>query len=207
MRAIPYADLTERQKEFLHYYDLGMPVGVGDCVMNRICRRFEEEFDGYTAKYRESAEFDCDIFRSGAPYTKNQYYEIKKLIDEFQSKQRRYTLFANVNSVPDDERRASTSAFLEEFKRSCLSVCQSDRSLCDILIGLLYRKSSSKLHLWKICAETLVDNLLEKNGWKVLVPVKKDDGDIIYRGMHFAVEERTLRERTKGEYVDEYCAE
>ena len=45
--AIPTSEQTERQKDFIRYYHSRMPVSNNDCVMNRICRRFEQEFDGY----------------------------------------------------------------------------------------------------------------------------------------------------------------
>lgn len=37
--AIPESERTERQRDFLRYYEKRMPVGTNDCVMNRICRR------------------------------------------------------------------------------------------------------------------------------------------------------------------------
>uniref|UniRef100_UPI0018AB6E68 RNA dependent RNA polymerase n=1 Tax=Flavonifractor plautii TaxID=292800 RepID=UPI0018AB6E68 len=39
-------ELSEREREFIHYYLACMPVGISDCVTNRICRRFERAFDG-----------------------------------------------------------------------------------------------------------------------------------------------------------------
>ena len=63
LQQLPYSELTERQKEFLYYYDLRMPVGIGDCVMNKICRRLEEAFDGYIGKLQiKPADFDYSIY-------------------------------------------------------------------------------------------------------------------------------------------------
>lgn len=43
----PEETLTEAEREFIRYHEKLMPVSNGSCVTNRICKRFEQEFDGY----------------------------------------------------------------------------------------------------------------------------------------------------------------
>ncbi len=69
---IPYGELTERQHEFLRYYKIKLPVGVGNCVMNRICVRFEEEFDHQSSALSSDVPFDYSIMKSGAQYSNRQ---------------------------------------------------------------------------------------------------------------------------------------
>ena len=64
LRSLPANELTERQSDFLRYYDYRMPVGTGDCVMNKICRRFEQEFDGYIRKHTSKIKFDYTIMKN-----------------------------------------------------------------------------------------------------------------------------------------------
>lgn len=194
LMAIPYSELTDRQKEFLRYYDLGMPVGLGDCVMNKICRRIEEEFDGYVGKYSEIAQFDPSILKSGAGYKQFQYYDIRNLYEEYTSKQRRFVLYAKTNNLSGDDFAASKSALFQEFMRQCHELCQNDGSLCDIMADLLYRKNSGKRLFWMMCSETIVQNLLQNNGGVMYVPVMRDDGEIYYGGERFHVEQVRVRE-------------
>ena len=71
---------TDRQNEFIRYYHSRMPVGMNDCVMNRICRRFEAEFDGYLKLHASKEDFDFSILKNESlEYTKTQYYTIAKL--------------------------------------------------------------------------------------------------------------------------------
>ena len=73
LKAIPENDLTERQAEFLKYYKYRMPVGMNACVMNKICWRFEDEFDGHIGKHNSAIKFDYSIMRSEEEYTTKQY--------------------------------------------------------------------------------------------------------------------------------------
>lgn len=205
LRALPYSELTDRQKDFLRYYDLGMPVGTGECVMNRICRRFEEEFDGYVGKYSENAQFDPSIMKSGTEYKQHQFYALKNLYEEYTSKQKRFILYAKTNNIDNDDFQASKSALFQEYMRQCHELCQNDEALCDIMIDLLYRKNSGKRLFWMMCSETIIQNLLKKNDGVMMVPVRDDSGDIVFGGERYRVEERTMIQAE--EVSDEYSAE
>lgn len=205
LRALPYSELTDRQKDFLRYYDLGMPVGIGNCVMNRICRRFEEEFDGYVGKYSENAQFDPSIMKSGTEYKQHQFYALKNLYEEYTSKQKRFILYAKTNNIDNDDFQASKSALFQEYMRQCHELCQNDEALCDIMIDLLYRKNSGKRLFWMMCSETIIQNLLKKNGGVMMVPVRDDSGNIVFGGERYRVEEKTMIQAE--EVSDEYSAE
>ena len=78
LRAIPESDRTDRQSDFLKYYDYRMSVGTGDCVMNKICRRFEQEFDGYISKHNSKIKFDYTIMKNdSAEYTTHSLKQLK----------------------------------------------------------------------------------------------------------------------------------
>ena len=205
----PYAEISDRQKDFLRYYDLGMPVGLGDCVMNRICRRFEEEFDGFVGRYSAEAQFDPDILKSGAEYKQHQFYALKALNKEFSSKQRMFVLYAKTNSISNDEFVVSKSALFQEYMRQCYELCQNEYALCDIMVDLLYQRSSGKRLFWMMCAETIIRNLLEKSGGVMAVPVRVDDNcededAFWYAGGKYVVEYRNIADT---EDSDEYRIE
>ena len=45
-----YSLLSEEQKEFLFWYERKMPVGIGNCSMNQICKYVESQLDGYQSQ-------------------------------------------------------------------------------------------------------------------------------------------------------------
>lgn len=144
LRSMPYSEMTQRQMDFLRYYSIGMPVGVGDCVMNRICRRFEEEFDGTAWKQDRQKSFDYSIYKSDDEYTKWQYTQVQKLFEEYKKRVQSYKIFAASERIDKDESSAARSNLTYEFVRECERVCQNNNVLCNIMIDLCYSRSSSK---------------------------------------------------------------
>ena len=185
MGRLPHAQLTERQNDFLRYYRVRMPVGLGDCVMNKICRRFENEFDGFISKSVDRNKFDYTIMKSGVEYSQSQLAAVKRLYEEYNKRLQNYAVFSYYERVDEDESASAISGMREEFIRECDRICQNSETMCDILLDLCYRKSSSKKFAWDICGETIIHNLLANNDWTISAPVSDEDGDIEYCGNRY----------------------
>lgn len=198
---LPYGELTERQHEFLRYYKLKLPVGVGNCVMNRICVRFEEEFDHQPSALSSDVPFDYSVMKSGAQYSNRQAAEIRRLCESYNKKLQNYAIISQYEKPDDDDVSASLSCMKEEFLRECENVCQNRFVLCDIILDICYRKNSSKRFAWDICADTIIDNLLANNGMSISAPVYDPDGDIQFRGRRYSI----LTKKMEEEYED--CSE
>lgn len=192
LKAIPIGKTTERQREFLKYYDFRMPVGTHDCVMNKICRRFEEEFDGYIGKHNSSVRFDYTIMRSNADYTAKQFYAIKRLYDDYNKRLTSYSVFADYERVDDCDSFATLSMMNDEFRKECTKVCPSSKALCNIILDICYAKSSTKRFAWNMCGAEIIHNLLEHNNSHISYPVVSNDGQFTYCGATYDVETITL---------------
>lgn len=202
LKKLPYDDLTDRQKQFLHFFDLRMPVGIGDCVMNKICRRFEDEFDGFIGKLpTKSSDFDYRIYTNGGTCAKSQCRTIKKLYDEYISRVLNYRLHSYYDAVDEDEASSSLSNIKQEFVAACHGVCPNDEDLCNVVLDICYARSATKSFAWAMCARTMVNNLLKKNGNVVSFPCRDEDGEIQYCGERFSIKTITLGE------MDEYYTE
>ncbi len=175
-------NLSDEERNFIRYYDRKMPVGTGDCVMNRICRRFEEEFDSFSAKASKE-EFDYSIMKSGMSYTKAQFYAVKEVYEEYQKRIKENKQI----SCGEDK-----TVLKEEFSRKCDEICPNRKVLCDIVLDLCYKTDSGKAFAWDICGEEIVDNLLEISGRVISVPVQSENGSIYYGGKHFEIKEVVL---------------
>lgn len=188
---LPIGETTERQREFLQYYEYRMPVGTNNCLMNKICRRFEEEFDEYMRKHAPAEKFDYTFMKSEAQYVRSQFYKIKSLYEDYNKRLVAYSVFARYERIDSGEAGASMALINSNFRRECDQICTSGKELCDIVLDLCYQQSSTKRFAWNICGEEIIKNLLLANDGIISYPVLDDDGDIIYGGNRFSME--TLR--------------
>ena len=187
MMNTPAGELTEDQLTFLRYYHSRLPVGTGNCVMNRICKAFENVFDGYVGKNRASSRFNYGIMRSDAEYQAHQLHRIKKIYEDFNRRLKNYMVFSDYERIDTSSAAIEMSAMCDEFRRECDSICPNRDSLSNIILDICYTKSSTKKFAWKMCGEDIIDNLLANNGYVISFPVRDPSGDIYYGGERFRV--------------------
>lgn len=187
MMELPFSKLTDEQKNFLHYYDNGMPVGLSDCVMNKICRAFETEFDGFFKGKRSSIYDYASMRNNEVQYTGRQYNAIQSLYNDYTNKVSSYTIFAKYERVDDDIAAQVLSNMKDELRRACEAVCQNEDILCDIILDICYKRKSSKRFAWDMCGHSIIHNMLANNGNKISFPVADDNGDIEFSGNRFSI--------------------
>lgn len=190
--AIPEDRRTERQKEFLKYYEFRMPVGTNPCIMNKICKRFEQEFDGYIGKHNLAIKFDYTIMMSDAEYAPKQYSSIKKLYEDYNKRLMSYAVFADYERVDECDSYIALSLMNEEFRKECNKICPNSNALCNIILDICYTKSSTKRFAWSMCGDEIIHNLLASNGNRISYPVLDANGDIEFCGNTFSVETTTI---------------
>lgn len=188
LRALTSDELSCEQVGFLSYYDKMMPVGVGDCVMNKICRKFEEKFDGHVKRHNSSTTFDYSIMKSGVEYPSSKFYAVKKLYEEYNSRLKNYAVFSEYEKVDKWDSVSELSIMTNEFRKECEEVCSNRYALCDILLDLCYNRNSTKKFVWDMCGDTIVENLLRNNSYIISFPVLDPNGDICYRGNRYKIE-------------------
>ena len=188
LKSIPKSDLTERQEEFLKYYDFRLPVGVNPCVMNKICWRFEDEFDGHIGKHNSAIKFDYSIMRSEDEYATKQFNSIKRLYDDYNKRLVNYAIFADYERIDDCDSFATLSVMNDEFRKECYKICPNASMLCNIILDICYTRSSTKRFAWNMCGSEIIHNLLIKNDNKISYPTLDCDGDIEFCGNKFIVE-------------------
>lgn len=182
------SDRSESQNEFIYYYHKRMPVGMSDCVMNRICRRIESEFDGYIKLHASKEDFDYSILKDeSAEYTKTQYYEVSRLyalhnerLQAFRQQQKKMRV---------DTDNCDTFNIRRTFTEECYKVCSNSKVLCNIVVDLCYRKIGSQQFAWDICGSEILSNLLRRHHNKLSFPVLSPEGDIRYGGNTFCMKE------------------
>lgn len=192
LEQIPDEKRTDRQREFLKYYWMRMPVGVGDCVMNIICRKFEKAFDGYIGRHNAKVKFDYRIMRSDAEYLPRQYNAVRKLYDDYNRRISNYMLYADYERVDEYDSFATLSAMDQEFRKECELICPNRKCLCNIVLDLCYTRNATKRFAWTMCGDEIVRNLLLHNGNTIRFPTMSENGDIEFGGKRFAVETKEI---------------
>ena len=185
-------DVNEDQAEFIKYYYRGLPVGIGNCVMNKICKRFEDEFDGFIRSMPKAEAFDYSILCSEAKYNTSQYYKILKLYEEYNSRIRSVAIANNNLKTDKNERQAVVSLLNNKFKEECSIICVNEDELCNIVLDMCYKKSATKRFAWIVCSDIMIKNLLKKNNYEINIPVLNKCGDIEFAGERFEVIKREI---------------
>lgn len=186
LQNIPQEELTDRQRDFLKYYDYNMPVGIGNCVVNKICRIFEDAFDGCNKRIDTSKDFDYSIMKSEDDYSIRQYQAIKRLYNEYNRRLKSYILSAEQERTDKSNTSSIISLMNSEFRKECDMVSPNSSVLCNIILDICYTKNATKKFAWNICGTEIIHNLLKRNG-QISYPVASNEGDIEYAGKKFKI--------------------
>ncbi len=182
-------DKTEEEQQFVDSYYFKMPVNKYPSLMNKICFRIEEEMDGILKRYK--GEFDYSLLKSEpVEYSKSNYDKIRTLYKKYKRETRKYF------EEPNDEEREDgftksdiRKIFVQRFKQQAETLCSNKDELCNIVLDLCYTNNESKQFAWDVCGETIINNLLIKQNYKIQYPEQDDNGDIEYSGMTFSMKE------------------
>lgn len=190
--AIEQSDRTEEQNNFISYYEKRIPVGMHNCVMNRICRKFEERFDGISSAWKDEP-FDYSILRSDAEYSQYQLSQFKKQYDEYNAVLKSAAITSK-NTRKNDKDNEESMMITSDFRKRCLGICSNEDVLANILIDTCYVRSSTKKFVWDMCAGKMIENLANRNGGIIYYPERDDDGDIEFSGLRFSMVPYKLNE-------------
>lgn len=186
--------LTDAEREFVKYYYARMPVGVADCVMNRICRKVENKFDGYVTAHKPNVVFDYRLMKSGYKYSARQYKALEALYRDYNRRLQSFMQYTKSERVTDDEKMDWHLMIRREFQEMCAAIASNRFQLCDILLDICYRKEGSKNFVWSMCAPEIIENLLANNDYQIYLPVQDIGGDIAYAGKRFSFQRLRIGE-------------
>lgn len=192
LSCLPNGKATPEMESRLVKYGERMPVDTTTCLMNRICWRFEEEFDGFLKRSREAADFDYTMLKFGIEYPDSLYYSILQIYKEYNQLLADYSIYASDKQLDNRARSADRNVSRDEFRRRCLSLCSNEYELTDILLDACYTGNGSKRFVWDMCGDVIIDNLWRNNDYMMSIPILDPDGDIKYAGRRFRVVEKRV---------------
>lgn len=175
--AIPKDQLTDDQREFISAYYYYLPVSTNDGVMNKICRIFEKEFDGYLKLNYTGEEFDVQILKNDSTYTSSQYYRIRDLFKQFKELASRASEVRHEISESDEDDAESRFNIIA---RECHRQCTNSDELANIVVDLCYKTEGSRRFVWAVSGNDIAETMLKRHDYMLTYPVVSDDGDILY---------------------------
>ena len=177
---------TKPEKEFIKYYYQKMPVGIHNCVCNRICHRFEEEFDGYLSKVKPTLNFDYSFLKyENVDYSKQQYNMIENLHESYIRKVQAYMQLVKSQRLDKDEVSVCRETMKRDIQAECYKICNNSEELCNIVLDICYQSNNSKQFAWDVCGELILERLLQSNNRTINFPIECEEGDIDYCGKKF----------------------
>lgn len=185
-------DKTPEEDAFVKYYYHRMPVGIGDCVMNKICRKIESAFDDILKSGGSKTTFDYSMLKSDEEYCNAQYNSIVLLYKDYVKQTQDYMQYAMSERVDEDESASQRGLMVHNFKRECRMVCPDATKLCNIIVDICYRRNCSKQFAWDICGREIIENLLAKNNNTIYYPASDPDGDIVFGGDRFSLRSKVI---------------
>jgi len=195
---IRYEPKTDEMKEFLRFYEDQKPVGENECVVNRISRIFEKQFNGALRKTEKTLRadgFDYSILKSGVVYSKKNYDKILLLYRDYCDKVARFEKRKKTEKIDNYDSFINMKLLSDWFRSECYKICCNEDEMCDIVLDICYGREKTKQFAWDMCGEIIVKNLLRRNGGIAFYPKLTDeDGEFIYGGNRFVMQEIKIAE-------------
>ena len=183
---------SKQENDFINWYYKNCPVGMNNCVMNRVCWFVEKEFDGYIYKLKANSKFDYTILKTGVEYKDTTKKQLEKVYKEYQNDYQSFVISSKQSRLDCDEVAIYKANLIEKYRRKCIEVCPNEVELCDILVDICYEKSSTKKFVWDICGEQIVRNLLVYKDNLYTYCVRDDNGNVEYAGKKYKVVTKVL---------------
>jgi len=186
---------SEEEMEFIDGFINNSPLGIGDCVMNKICRIFENNFDGkYSKLHKPEGEFDYRILKSGVDYDQSYYKDINNLYKRYNKRISSYNSQLYLEREDEYDAAIKIQAIKDEFVEECYKICPNKYELCDIILDITYKSKSSKGFAWSVCGDVIIENLMNKFGDTLHFPALDADGDIYYGGNTYSMKSVNVKE-------------
>lgn len=153
--------------------------------MNRLCHMVEDEFKAYTSEVKLHSNFDSSILKSGTEYSEDISEQILNIYSEYKSVREECVREKNDYKISREDFSLKIKEIKKYYKEKCETICSNNKMLCDIIVDNLYNKSAGRVFAWDVCADQMIENLLDKNGHRIKYLEQDDNGIIESNGYSF----------------------
>ena len=153
-------NLTNEQLEFLFWYEFKMPVGLGNCSMNKICRYVEKQLDGYKSQLHRQSTFDYNTLKIKRRCTEEHRQALRQLeqyycecVKEYKSKKH----------LDKGESNRDRHYLYRKFNQEAKDICPNDDERMNIILDITYGYKGNKQFCWDCIGEDIIRRLEELN--------------------------------------------
>ena len=151
--------LTDEQKEFLFWYERKIPVGIGNCSMNKICKYVESQLDGYKSQLHKNSTFDYNKLKVKRRCTEEHRQALKELeqyycecISEYKKKRMFYDkMLANENR----------KYLCHSICKKAAEICPNDDERMNIILDMTYGYKGNRQFCWDCIGKLIIKRLEE----------------------------------------------
>ena len=152
--------LSDEQKEFLFWYEFKMPVGTGECSMNKICRYVESQLDGYKTQLHRNSTFDYNELKVKRRCTEEHRQALKELEQEYRECVREYKAQKHFDKGESNKNR---KFLYKKFQEEAINICPNDDERLNIILDITYGYNGNKQFCWDTIGDLICKRLEEMN--------------------------------------------
>ena len=187
---------SEAEKEFMQRFEEKMPLSNNPCIINKIAKKVEDEFDKVFGYNRRNNNFDYSIYLYDNVDEKVTSAQIKKICDMYEE-------YKNINKSNKIRKRSidfegsmkDNEIVYEEMSRELIEIIPNEKLLVNTLIELSYSKSKvSKVFAWTLGGKSILRCMLSKNGNEITFPIRDENGNVEFNGEKFKMVKKVLEE-------------
>ena len=153
-------NLSDEQKEFLFWYEFKMPVGTGECSMNKICRYVESQLDGYKSQLHRKSTFDYNELKVKRRCTEEHRQSLRELEQEYRECVREYKAQKHFDKGESNKDR---KFLYKKFHEEAIKICPNDDERLNIILDITYGYNGNKQFCWDTIGDLICERLEEMN--------------------------------------------
>ena len=151
-----YEKLSDDQKDFLFWYEYKMPVGTGECSMNKICKYVESKLDGYKSQLRRNSTFDYNKLKVKRRCTEEHRQALRELETEYKECIKEYKTKKHYDK---EECNVNRKYLCEKFKNVAIEICPNDDERMNIILDITYGYKGNRQFCWDCIGELIIKRL------------------------------------------------
>ena len=152
--------LSDEQKEFLFWFEFKMPVGIGECSMNKICRYVESQLDGYKSQLHRNSNFDYNELKVKRRCTEEHRQSLRELEQEYRECVREYKTQKHFDKGESNKNR---KFLYKKFHEEAMNICPNDDERLNIILDITYGYNGNKQFCWDTIGDLICKRLEEMN--------------------------------------------
>lgn len=156
---------TEEEEKFIYWYNKQMPVGLGECAMNKICWYIEEQFKDYKINLKHSSDFDYNVLKVNRRCTEKHRQELFELMELYIQKIREYKSNKSKkkkSNNSDKEDKSNNRGYIKKtFKKIAKDICPNDDERLNIILDMCYGCNNNRQFCWDVIGDLIIKRLEE----------------------------------------------